>query len=189
MAKDFQSARFWARDMIEEALREGGAAVDATMGNGHDTLWLCQAVGETGHVYAFDVQKEALERTDARLTEAGVRNRAELILSGHQYMARYISEQVDCVLFNLGWLPGVAHQITTRAETTLAAVSAALSLLKPAGLLTVCAYPGHDEGRRELDALLRWAEDLDPARFDAMRRHYMNQRNDPPQLIAVRRRP
>ena len=64
----------------------------------------------------------------------------------------------------------------------------ALSILKRDGLLMVCIYPGHAEGARELEALLRWAAALDPRRFDAMHRHYMNQPNDPPQLIAVRKK-
>ena len=102
-------------------------------------------------------------------------------------MAEVVPGPVDAVMFNLGWLPGAAHAVTTRTETTLLAVNAALGLLKPDGLLTVCVYPGHPEGTRELEALTHWAETLDPRRFDALLRRYMNQPNDPPQLIAVKR--
>lgn len=90
-------------------------------------------------------------------------------------------------MFNLGWLPGAPHGITTRVETTLLAVDAALTLLKPDGIMTVCVYPGHGEGARELEAMNAWAAALDPRRYDAMLRRYVNQPNDPPQLIAVRR--
>ena len=64
-----------------------------------------------------------------------------------------------------------------------------ITLLSPSGLLTICIYPGHDEGKRELSALLEWASRLDAARFDVIHKHYMNQHNNPPQLIAVRKRP
>ena len=187
MANDFRSARFWAAELIEPALYDGARAVDATMGNGQDTLWLCQKVGETGRVYAFDVQPEAVARTRQRLEDAGVAHRAELNCLGHERMAEVVPGPVDVVMFNLGWLPGAAHAVTTRTETTLLAVNAALGLLKPDGLLTVCVYPGHPEGTRELEALTHWAEALDPRRFDALLRRYMNQPNDPPQLIAVKR--
>ena len=187
MANDFRSARFWAAELIEPALYDGARAVDATMGNGQDTLWLCQKVGEAGRVYAFDVQSEAVARTRQRLEDAGVAHRAELNCLGHERMAEAVPGPVDVVMFNLGWLPGAAHAVTTRTETTLLAVNAALGLLKPDGLLTVCVYPGHPEGTRELEALTHWAEALDPRRFDALLRRYMNQPNDPPQLIAVKR--
>ena len=187
MANDFRSARFWAAELIEPALRDGARAVDATMGNGQDTLWLCRRVGEAGRVYAFDVQPEAVARTRQRLEDAGVAQRAELNCLGHERMAEVVPGPVDAVMFNLGWLPGAAHAVTTRTETTLLAVNAALGLLKPDGLLTVCVYPGHPEGTRELEALTHWAETLDPRRFDALLRRYMNQPNDPPQLIAVKR--
>ena len=189
MAEDFRNARYWAREMMERAIRPGDRVIDATMGNGHDTKWLCELVGETGKVYAFDVQKEALDNTRARLTQAGLENRAELLLCGHQHMAERVPEQVDAVLFNLGWLPGVEHAVTTRVETTLAAVNAALTLMKPEALMTVCIYPGHEEGARERDALLAWASKLDPTRYDVMLRQYLNQPNCPPLMLAVRKRP
>ena len=188
MAQDFRSARYWAAELIEPALYPGAVAVDATMGNGQDTLWLCQQVGGTGRVYAFDVQREAVDRTRERLTAAGVLHRATLFCEGHQHMAERVPEPVDVVMFNLGWLPGAEHNVTTRTETTLKAVEAALSLLKPDGLMTVCVYPGHDEGWRELEALLHWSGSLDPKRYDALIKCYLNQPNDPPRMIAVKRK-
>jgi len=188
MANDFKSARFWARELLEDAVFPGARAVDATMGGGRDALWLCAHVGGAGRVYAFDVQKEALERTRALLAAEGMAGRATLFLAGHEEMEKYVGEPVDAVVFNLGWLPGGDKGVTTRVETTRAAVEAGARLLKPGGLMTICVYPGHGEGARELSALAEWAAALDPARFDAMLRRYMNQDNDPPQLIAVRKR-
>ena len=149
MANDFRSARFWAAELIEGALYEGACAVDATLGNGHDALWLCSLVGQTGRVFGFDVQAEAVERSRGRLAEAGVEDRANLILDGHQNMRNYLEAgSADVVMFNLGWLPGAAHGVTTQTPTTLQAVNAALEVLKEEGLLTICVYPGHEEGAR-----------------------------------------
>lgn len=188
MAKDFRSARFWAAELIEDALGEGGRAVDATLGNGHDALWLCSLVGETGHVYGFDVQREAVERSRERLRAAGMESRATLFLDGHEHMGAHIeAESVDAVMFNLGWLPGAAHGVTTRVGTTLQAVNAALVLLKEEGIVTICVYPGHVEGAREREALLNWARALDERKYDVMLRCYLNQGGDPPLLIAVKK--
>lgn len=188
MADDFHSARFWAAELVDPALYPGARAVDATMGNGGDTLRLCGLVGDYGRVYAFDVQPEAVARTRERLEKAGLLDRATLFCEGHEHMAERVPFPVDAVVFNLGWLPGAQHGVTTRVETTLRGVNAALALLKPRGVMTICVYPGHDEGARELAALKTWAAALDPRTYDVMARHYMNQPNDPPQLIAVRKR-
>ena len=188
MAEDFRSARYWAQEMAGTALYPGAVAVDATMGNGRDALWLCERVGEAGRVYAFDVQPEALNRTRERLDAAGMSARATLFCTGHELMAESIGEPVDAVMFNLGWLPGAEHAVTTRVDTTLKAADAALSLLKPDGLMTICVYPGHEEGKRELIALLKWAGGLDPKRYDALIKGYLNHPTDPPQMIAVKRK-
>ena len=188
LANDFRSARFWAAELIERALYPGAVAVDATLGNGHDALWLCGLVGENGRVYGFDVQAEAVERSRARLVEAGVEARATLILDGHQNMLSYVPpESADAVMFNLGWLPGSAHGVTTQTETTLEAVTAALDVLKEDGVMTVCVYPGHEEGARERDALLSWARGLDERSYDVMLRAYLNQSGDPPLMIAIKK--
>lgn len=188
MANDFRSARFWAKELIEGALYDGAAVIDATMGNGHDTQWLCELVGENGRVWAFDVQQDAVERTHERLVQAGVESRAVLQCIGHQHMAGVVRQPVDAVVFNLGWLPGAEHGVTTLTQTTLQAVNAALELLKEDGLLTICVYPGHEEGTREKHALIEWAQQLDGRLYDAMLKTYLNQPNDPPLLIAVKKK-
>ena len=183
-----RNARHLAADYMIRTLREGDIAIDATMGNGHDTQFLCSLVGEGGHVYAFDVQQSAIDNTAARLAEAGVLQRATLILDGHQNMADYVKQPVRAVMFNLGWLPGAAHAVTTKVETTIRAVDAAAQLLVPGGIMTICVYPGHEEGTREKHALLEWAAQLDDKRYDAMLKTYVNQPNDPPRMLAVRKK-
>mgnify|MGYP001783120815 CR=1 FL=1 len=155
-----KNARHLAARYMEDILREGDVAVDATMGNGGDTAFLCKLVGKTGHVYAFDVQQEALDRTAARLEEAGMRSRATLILAGHETMRDHVPVSPRVVMFNLGWLPGAEHVVTTKTETTMQAAEAALDLVLPDGFVSICIYPGHEEGARELHALLNWAAGL-----------------------------
>lgn len=185
MAYDLRSARHWAQQMLREALGPGARAIDATMGNGKDTAFLAELVGAEGRVYAFDVQSEAVERTRALLSERGLLDRTRLFCAGHQLVETYVPEPVDAAVFNLGWLPGGGREVTTRVETTLAAVNACLTLLKRGGLMTICAYPGHEEGERERLALEAWARSLAPERFDALIQGYVNRPNHPPQLFCI----
>ena len=184
-----RNARHLAADYMRRTLCEGDVAVDATMGNGQDTLLLCGLVGQSGHVYAFDVQGEALERTRARLGEAGVLARATLLLAGHETMARHVPAGRRAVMFNLGWLPGAQHAVTTLERTTLPAVQAACSLLAPGGIVTVCIYPGHEEGQRELAALDAWSASLAPREFNVLRHAFVNGPQNTPQLLLIQRNP
>ena len=138
-------------------------------------------------MYAFDVQKDAVERSRARLEEAGLLNRVRLIHDGHERVLSHVQEQVDAAVFNLGWLPGGDKRFTTRVDTTLQALKGCLELLKPGGLMTICAYPGHEEGELERRAIQEWAAALDSARYDALTKAYLNQPNKPPQLFAIKR--
>ena len=184
-----RNARHLAADYMIRTLREGDVAVDATMGNGHDTQFLRELVGERGHVYAFDVQQSAIDNTANRLEAEGFSSRATLILDGHQNMAEYIAQPVRAVMFNLGWLPGAAHAVTTQVETTLQAVNAAARLLVPGGVMTICVYPGHEEGTRELSALLEWAGALDVRTFNVLHHHFICAAAHTPRLILVQKNP
>ncbi len=181
------NARSLAHDAVRRVLRPGMRAVDATMGNGHDTLFLSRLVGQSGGVDAFDVQERALAATRARLLEAGVSQCVLLHLLGHERMADVVAPGVHAVLFNLGWLPGGDKSVTTHVSTTLAALDAALSLLAPGGILSVCIYPGHEEGARELAAIAAWASGLSVREHTALLHSFLNHPSNPPAFLLVQR--
>ncbi len=189
MAYELRSARYLAAEALERGIGPGDTAVDATMGNGHDTLTLCRLVGPVGRVYAFDVQAAAVERTRERLRDAGMLERATLFCIGHERMTEEVKTPVTAVVFNLGWLPGGDHAVTTRWETTRQAVESALKLLKPLGLLVICAYPGHQEGQRERDALTEWLAQLPPQQFNALRHQFLNAGPGAPECFIVQKQP
>lgn len=182
-----RNARILAADYMTRAVREGDTVVDATMGNGKDTLFLCGLVGERGHVYAFDVQTEAVARTRERVAEAGYASRTTLLQAGHETMAEHVAGPVRAVMFNLGWLPGAEHIVTTRTDTTLAAVQAATALVVPGGIVTVCVYPGHEEGTRELEALRQFTAGLDVRRFNVLHHSFVNASAQTPQLFLIQK--
>ena len=185
---ELRSARFLASDCLHRYLQSGDIAVDATMGNGHDTLMLCELVGEGGHVIAFDIQQQAIENTQKLLKESGVIERAQLILDGHEHMGSYLSEcSADAIVFNLGWLPGSNKSIRTHWVTTRQAVNQALEILKPGGICVICVYPGHDEGAEELSKLSEMLMSLPPQRFNVLRQTFINASPGSPECFIAQK--
>lgn len=127
-------------------LKEGDVAVDYTMGNGHDTEFLSKTVGEFGKVYAFDIQKAAVESTRKNLAAANCPENYTLICKSHHLVKDYVKEKVKAGMFNLGYLPGSDKSITTMRDTTLAAIDAAIELMDSDAIILIAVYPGHAEG-------------------------------------------
>jgi len=151
------------KQFILTHLDKGGDACDFTMGNGHDTEFLSKTVGESGHVWAFDIQSSAVESTEKNLKAAGCPENYTLICDSHHLAAKYVDKKINAGMFNLGWLPGGDHSITTLRETTLPALKSAIEMLAPDGVITLAVYPGHEEGDLEgkmveeyLETLIRW---------------------------------
>ena len=149
---------------LETRLTVGDVVIDATAGNGHDTLFLSQQVGDTGKVYAFDIQQKAIDSARNRLEAEGLLHQVEWVCTGHESMKQYIFPEyhgeISAVLFNLGYLPGSDKKLITKTETTQTALQQAYELLKPSGILSVMAYPGHSGGDRETESVKSWFDDL-----------------------------
>ena len=149
-----------AHERLAARLTPGCFAVDATAGNGHDTLFLAQQVQSAVRVAAFDIQRQALENTNERLRQAGQVAQVELFHVGHQHMLRELPAdwrgKVAAVTFNLGYLPGSDKQTITQADNTLMALDQALQLLEPGGLLSLLVYRGHPGGQEEAAAVAEW---------------------------------
>ncbi len=149
------------KHFILEHIKEGDTAVDFTMGNGNDTLFLSQAVGESGKVYAFDIQEDALISTERHLRENGAPQNYTLICASHHRVKEFVKEPIKAGMFNLGYLPRSGRKtVTTMRETTMPAVEAAIELLAPDGVLIVAIYPGHEEGALEGDMLREYFKGL-----------------------------
>lgn len=174
-----------SHEMIKKIVASGDTVVDATAGNGNDTVFLAGLAGEGGKVYSFDIQKEAVEETEKKLRELNLLNRVELIQDGHQNMDKYIKEKVKAVMFNLGYLPGGNHSIGTRWETTIEAVEKSMNLLEVNGIVAIVVYYGRDSGFEEKERLMEYIKTIDCKKYTVMRIDFVNQINCPPILICI----
>lgn len=149
-----------SHETAEELINKGDTVIDATVGNGYDTLFLAERVGGKGHVFGFDIQERAINSTQAHLESAGMFDRVTLIHAGHETMLRHIPEvyreQIKSVFFNLGYLPGAVKSIITKPETTLTALDMAWRLISNEGFISIIYYPGHPGGEDEAACVNSW---------------------------------
>ncbi len=173
--------------LLASYLKPGMVVVDATLGNGHDALKIKRLCPDIT-LHGFDVQATALERARERLEAAGFFSNCHFHLMGHEKMASLLTDPVDAVVFNLGYLPGNKEGRRTQAKTTLAALASAIALTRPGGVILVMVYPGHPEGRVEKEALIAYLSALDQRKVGVSHHHFINQQKHPPELFLLHKR-
>lgn len=174
------------RKVIREHVKEGDLCIDATAGRGNDTAFLCELVGESGHVLAFDIQEDAVNSTRELLEKKGFSSRGEVFLESHSEMARFAKPgTVSCITFNFGWLPKGDHNIFTKKETSIPAIEAGLELLREDGIMTLILYYGKETGFEEHDALLEFLPTIDSSRYTVVEMPFVNRDNCPPIPILI----
>lgn len=144
-----------AHRVVKEVVKPGDLVVDATAGNGHDTLFLAERVGAAGRVVAFDIQQVAIDSTRRRLQDTGVADRVELRCESHGMLLDRVGRgTASVVMFNLGYLPGGDHAIITEVGESAKAVVQALFVLKSGGVMTIVCYTGHPGGEEEAETVV-----------------------------------
>lgn len=195
MLKQLEMAHWMLKDII----KTNDVVVDATMGNGYDTQFLAEL---GANVYAFDVQEEALNATEKRLDDAGIKNQifeknlsnlltepsVNLVLSGHEKLSEYVKEPIKAAVFNLGYLPKTDKSVVTKADTTLTALDALTNQLVVGGRIAIMIYYGHEGGMEEKNAVIKWTSSLPQKDWEVTSYAPLNQIHTPPILVLIEKR-
>ncbi|MFQ8602537.1 MAG: tRNA (mnm(5)s(2)U34)-methyltransferase [Anaerovoracaceae bacterium] len=186
------TARFSAY-ILKNYIKKGDVLVDATCGNGKDTLFLMES--SPSKLYAFDVQETALKSTENLLISAGFENdiayginpdkKINLICQSHDKIPHFVKEQINAAVFNLGYLPGGNKKLTTHSDSTITAVKSCLELLVKDGILAITMYSGHLEGKTEKQKLMKFAENLNPKQYHCAYINMLNQPKNPPEILLI----
>ncbi len=155
-------------------------AIDATLGNGYDTDFLSSIFNK---VYAFDIQEDACRNYIYKK-----KDNVEVINASHHLFKKYINEKVDCIMYNLGFLPGGNKEITTLHETSLESIKEGLDILENGGIMTICIYRGHYEGKIEETCILEYLKKLPKNQFGVMVQFYLNRQDISPLLVVIEKK-
>lgn len=179
------NAVLMAHQFILPKLATASHIVDATAGNGKDTLFLAKNSNPSAVIWAFDIQQQALQKTETLLTDHKLRDKVKIIFDSHANITNHIHQPLDVVMFNLGYLPGGDQSINTSPDTTIKAIAQSLKLLTVGGLMTIAAYPGYEHGRLENQAVREYLTSLRQETFAIACWSMVNQRNNPPVLYII----
>ena len=176
----------YCHERIKQMIKEPFLCIDATAGTGKDTAFLATLVGEKGKVISMDIQEMAIEQTKKRLLKEQLSNRVEVVLDSHAHMDRYANEgSVSLIMFNLGYLPGGDHNLSTKAETTIEALEKGLTLLREGGMISLLIYSGGDSGFEEKNQVLAWLRELPDDKYTVLVEAFYNKPNNPPLPVYI----
>ena len=182
-----KTALKYSHDLLQQVIKPGDLVVDATMGNGYDTAFLSDIVTATGHVYAFDIQEQALIKTQEKLAD---KQNVTLIQASHHLIANYLpaDSEIKAAVFNLGYLPSGDKSIITHADTTIQALEWLLAHLSKQGRIVLVLYYGHAGGATEKDAVLEFAAQLPQEDYQVLTYQFINQKNCPPICLCIEKK-
>ena len=173
-------------ERIQQMIKEPLLCIDATAGTGQDTVFLAKLAGEKGRVISMDIQEMAIEKTSTRLAKEQLSDRVEVVLDSHVHMDRYAKEErVSLIMFNLGYLPGGDHSLSTKAETTIEALEKGLTLLREGGMISLLIYSGGDSGFEEKNRVLAWLRELPDDKYTVLVEAFYNKPNNPPLPVYI----
>lgn len=166
--------------IIKSFISNKEIAIDATLGNGYDSDFLSENFKK---VYSFDIQEEACDK----YKEKNIKN-VEVINDSHHLFENYIKENVDCIMYNLGFLPGGNKEITTMHTTSLLSIESGLNILNSGGIMSICIYRGHNEGKIEETCILEYLKGLPKNKFGVMTHAYLNRQENSPLLVVIEKK-
>nr|WP_296191393.1 class I SAM-dependent methyltransferase [uncultured Anaerobutyricum sp.] len=176
----------YCHERIKQMIKNPFLCIDATAGTGKDTTFLAALVGEKGRVISMDIQEMAIEQTKLRLAKEQLSDRVEVVLDSHAHMDRYAKEgSVSLIVFNLGYLPGGDHSLSTKAETTIKALEKGLALLCEGGMISLLIYSGGDSGFEEKNQVLAWLRELRDDKYTVLVETFYNKPNNPPLPVYI----
>lgn len=157
-------------------------ALDATCGNGFDTLFIANELKVKGSVDAYDIQLPAINHTKELLAKNNISN-VTLIHNSHEFID---PTKYDLAVFNLGYLPTYDKTITTKKETTISALSLLVNEINnnPNLLIIVSIYPGHEEGKEESIAIDEYVYNL-PSKEYLVTKFLNYNRQSSPYIITI----
>lgn len=185
------NALAYSQQLLDKLINKyyDGNFIDGTTGNGNDIYRIVSNKHFKGHAYGFDIQEQAILNTNKKLENID-QNQFTLINDSHANINQYIDSTITIhgAIFNLGYLPGGDHSITTQGESTLKSVEFISNQLVKGGQIILVVYSGHESGKAESKQILNALSDYPQDDYQVLTYQFINQINHPPYVIILEKR-
>lgn len=158
-------------------------AVDMTVGNGFDSKNILEIL-QPEKLYCFDIQQEALDNSKILLEKY---LNCELILENHKNFDKFVKENIDFAIYNLGYLPKGDKNITTNAEDVEESLKKLLGKLNSKGIIFITFYIGHSAGQIESLEVSKFIQKLNQKEYTILKFTFENQKNNPPYVVMIQK--
>jgi predicted methyltransferase len=176
--------------VLKKYIKEGDIVIDATLGNGHDALFIAGLVGEQGMVVGFDIQESAIHASQLLFKTEDVKAKYKFICANHSSILSELNgmsiQRIQCAIFNLGYLPWGDKSIITQPGTTIKALESVMSILEIGGCITVVVYSGHQGAKEEKQSVIDVVSSLDKKKWQTMIYSSLNRETSPDCIAIVR---
>lgn len=176
-----------AHNWLGQFIQPGMRLLDATCGNGHDSLFLAKNLFSTQNLNSklicIDIQEQAVNSTKEKLLSFTNLDKVQVLLHSHSQLIDLNLQPLDCVIYNLGYLPGSDKQITTQVMSTLKSIQQSMDLLKNGGAISLMCYPGHEEGLREYRAICEFLQSFDSSKWGVCLHEWINRKHSPAWIL------
>jgi hypothetical protein len=186
-----------SKTVWQQVVSPGSIVIDATCGNGHDSSFLgklCLAELGKGSLYCIDIQQQAIESTKKKLSSeftTEMMERVKFVCASHESFPSEITpSSVSLIVYNLGYLPGMTEdkssRLITKTASTLDSLNNAIPLIAENGLLSVTAYPGHEGGQEECTQVRKYLSTLDTNNWRVYEHVPVNRMMSPQLFLAYK---
>ncbi|MFY7843474.1 MAG: tRNA (mnm(5)s(2)U34)-methyltransferase [Rhabdochlamydiaceae bacterium] len=183
----FSSQQNLAQQYWKALLKENDWVIDATCGNGKDSLFLSHLIPK-GVLITMDIQEQAILHTQTALgKELSEGCKVFFYQQSHEtFPLQAYQHPIKLIVYNLGYLPKGDKSITTLSRSTLTSLETALDLVSHGGMISLSCYPGHAEGSIEEIELIKFCSNLSPDLWAVCYHKFIN-RSQAPSLIILQK--
>lgn len=167
---------------MDSILKKGDTVVDATCGNGHDSIYIAEKIGKAGTLFCFDIQEIAIKKTKESLLQLQEQPIIHMIHDSHENLDLLVNEKVDCIFYNLGYLPTSDKSITTNSNSTIQSLKSAFKILKPNAIISLMCYLNHDD-HNEYNQVKNFLLTLNQIEFSISETNFILRKTSPVLLI------
>jgi len=174
--------------LLKSLTNGSGIYIDATAGNGYDTLFIAKMLKQNGSLFSFDISYQAVGNTKKLLEENNISiNNVNIINDSHENIDKYIGQnKIKAAIFNLGYRPHSDKTVKTMPASTILALGKILYRLECGGAVIICSYTGHDGGEED-EQVFKYLCGMENKTYEISKTEMISRKHSPVLYLIIKK--